>query len=40
MALNVKQEGKQNATYRVTGESTLQLTDYGIEPPSQLGYFA
>ena len=37
MALNVKQEGKQNATYRVTGESTLQLTDYGIQPPSQLG---
>jgi polyisoprenoid-binding protein YceI len=28
---------EESGKYRVTGTGTLKLSDYGIEPPSQLG---
>lgn len=37
MQLKVKSDGKQDTAYRVAGEGILQLTRYGLEPPSQFG---
>lgn len=37
MKLQVKEQGSSAAEYRAVGNGILKLTDYGIEPPSQLG---
>lgn len=37
MNLSVKEQGGSARAFRVSGDSLVQLSDYGIEPPSQFG---
>ncbi|MDQ6700265.1 MAG: hypothetical protein M3Z36_08770 [Acidobacteriota bacterium] len=37
MSLNVKEQGGSARAFRASGDSLVQLSDYGIEPPSQFG---
>ena len=37
MQLRVKEQGGSTASYRASGDASVKLSDYGIDPPSQFG---